>query len=116
MRIVLISDTHGMISDDVLPYLEACDEVWHAGDIGDIKMIAQLNQIKPNVLIWGNIDSHEIRTECPETIVFEREGLKIAMIHIGGYPGRYSHKGRQLIKECKPDLFISGHSHIFLCH
>ena len=112
MRIGLISDTHGLIPDDVFPYLEECDEVWHAGDIGDPLMIDQLKKIKPSVLVWGNIDNHEVRLECPETITVERNGVKIAMIHIGGYPGRYTQKGRKLIRDFNPDLYISGHSHI----
>ncbi|MDX1684650.1 MAG: metallophosphoesterase family protein [Saprospiraceae bacterium] len=112
MRIALISDTHGLIPDDVLPYLRKCDEVWHAGDIGDIGAMAQIPDERRRHWVWGNIDDHRIRQSTQEYDFFEIEGVRTLIIHIGGYPGRYQQKARLLIEDLNPDLFISGHSHI----
>ena len=112
MRIALISDTHGLIPEDVFPYLEECDEVWHAGDIGKVEMFDQLKDQYPLIEVWGNIDNAEIRNQSNEWVLIEREGIKALIIHIGGYPGRYSRKAQELILDHQPDLFISGHSHI----
>ncbi len=112
MRIGLISDTHGLIPDDVLNHLHDCDQVWHAGDIGIIETLDQLDPAKTEHWVWGNIDDQVIRRSTKEYDVFEMSGVKVLIIHIGGYPGRYSKVARQLIQEHRPDLFISGHSHI----
>lgn len=112
MKVGLISDTHGTIPIDVLSYLEDCDQIWHAGDIGAIEALGQLPEQKCAHWVWGNIDDHQIRSSTKEWDVFDAEGIKVLMIHIGGYPGRYQGKASELIEEHSPDLFISGHSHI----
>ena len=112
MKIALISDTHSYFEEDVNKYLRQVDEIWHAGDIGDLQTADNYRSIKPFRAVYGNIDSHELRIEYPEFLSFEINGLKVLMIHIGGYPGFYSPRARQLIQEHKPELFISGHSHI----
>lgn len=112
MRIALLSDTHGHIDPQWAAYFEHCDEIWHAGDIGNIEVLDYLKGMKPVRAVWGNIDGHILRAELPETQYFHMEGLKVFMIHIGGYPGRYDPKARQLIELHRPGLFICGHSHI----
>lgn len=111
-RIGLLSDTHGTIHSRVSSFFGDCDEIWHAGDIGNIETYEKLSAIKPIRAVYGNIDGGSLRLELNESEVFTIEGLKVAMIHIGGYPGRYSQQGRYLIANHKPGLFISGHSHI----
>lgn len=112
MRIGLISDTHGSFPESIYKYFEECDEIWHAGDIGSLETLVKLQHFKPTRAVYGNIDGREIRQECPENLIFSLEGLKIFITHIGGYPGRYAPMARKIIDSEKPDLFISGHSHI----
>jgi putative phosphoesterase len=111
-RIALLSDTHGWLDPAISKYLESCDEIWHAGDIGKAEVIDELNKIKPTKAVFGNIDGGTIRRMCPEVLSFSCEDVDVLIIHIGGYPGRYSQQALQLIKEKKPKLFICGHSHI----
>ena len=111
-KVGLISDTHGFLHPRVEHHFKDCDEIWHAGDIGDIQVIDQLNKIAPTKVVYGNIDNHKTRTEYPEFDHFQCEGLKILMTHIGGYPGKYTKKAIELIKKYNPDIFICGHSHI----
>ncbi len=111
-RIGLLSDTHGYFPQKVVDIFKDVDEIWHAGDIGDTSTLRRLESIKPVKAVYGNIDGQTIRTSCPEVQSFKCEELKVLMIHIGGYPGRYEKKARYLIEKEKPGLFISGHSHI----
>lgn len=111
-RIGLLSDTHTYLHPGIFTFFEACDEVWHAGDIGNLETITRLETFKPVRAVYGNIDGQPVRASHPEVQNFFCEGVKVLMIHIGGYPGRYEKKARMLIEKEKPGLFISGHSHI----
>lgn len=111
-KILLLSDTHSYIDDRIVHYAEQADEVWHAGDIGDLKVTDTLKKIKPLQAVYGNIDDAKARTEFPLNNVFTCEGMKIWITHIGGYPGKYSTRIKEGFLEFKPDIFICGHSHI----
>ncbi len=111
-RIGLLSDTHGTLLPFVKKALEETDEIWHAGDIGGVNILNELRQLKPIRAVYGNIDDPLLRRECPEYLFFEIESLRVLMMHIGGYPGKYTPLARKLINELQPKLFISGHSHI----
>jgi uncharacterized protein len=111
MKIGLISDTHSFLDPKVDVYFENCDEVWHIGDFG-ISVADKLKEKYALRGVYGNIDEILIREEFPEYLFFEINGLKVLMIHIGGYPGRYTKKAVELIKQYKPQLVITGHSHI----
>ena len=111
-KILLLSDTHSYIDNTILKYVLQSDEVWHAGDIGDLKVTDTLKELKPLRAVYGNIDNHKARLEFPEHDRFMCEDVDVWMTHIGGYPGRYSINIREAIKANPPKLFISGHSHI----
>ena len=111
-KIVLLSDTHNSLDKRFTKHFQNADEIWHAGDIGDIKIIDQLRMYAKVRAVWGNIDNHIIRSEFKENLFFKCEGVKVMMTHIGGYPGRYSKKIISIIEQANPDIFISGHSHI----
>lgn len=112
IRIGLLSDTHSYLHPHIAGYFKDCDEIWHAGDVGDYLVIQQLQAIKPVKGVYGNIDGRDIRTEFPEDLIFETEGMTVYLTHIGGYPPRYNKRTVNIIKKVQPDLFISGHSHI----
>lgn len=112
-RIGILSDTHSCWDDRFDTYFKDCDEIWHAGDVGDISVIARLEGICPVVrAVHGNIDGAVVRRRCPEVLNFEIEGVKVLMTHIGGYPGRYAPGIRRMIIEYGSKLFVDGHSHI----
>ncbi|MDG2086619.1 MAG: metallophosphoesterase family protein [Flavobacteriales bacterium] len=111
-KIILLSDTHNSLDKRFTKHFQNADEIWHAGDIGDIKIIDQLRMYAKVRAVWGNIDNHIIRSEFKENLFFKCEGMKVMMTHIGGYPGRYSKKIISIIEQANPDIFISGHSHI----
>ena len=110
-RIGLISDTHGYLDEKVFDYFSDCDEVWHAGDFGD-GIVERFKLFKPFKAVYGNIDDQKIRHEFPEQLVFMCEDVKVIMRHIGGSPPKYNPETRKELAIHKPQLFISGHSHI----
>jgi putative phosphoesterase len=112
LQIGILSDTHGFVHPRVLDFFSGVDEIWHAGDQGNIKLASQLLDFKPLRAVYGNIDGQDVRIEYPEIQLFQIEQVKVLMIHIGGYPGRYDSSARALIEQEKPKLFICGHSHI----
>jgi len=111
-KIILLSDSHHSLDERIFPHLKECDEIWHAGDIGDLKITDELKKYAPLRAVWGNIDSQKVRKEFRETTYFKCEDLKVMMTHIGGYPGRYEKGIKVILEDKRPDLFISGHSHI----
>ncbi len=113
MRIIgLLSDTHSFFHPRIPEFFTGCDEIWHAGDIGSAEVVKRLEAIAILRAVCGNIDGQSLRKDFPEVAFFMVEGLKVLMMHIGGYPGRYTSQARELILKYRPGLFISGHSHI----
>lgn len=111
-KILLLSDSHSYLDDRILEYAKNADEIWHAGDFGNFDVVEKLEKIKPLKGVYGNIDDAKVTAEFPEVNRFFCENVEVLMIHIGGYPGRYSPLAKKEISEKAPKLFISGHSHI----
>jgi putative phosphoesterase len=111
-KILIISDTHSYLEPRLIKYIEACDEVWHGGDIGTYEVCQEIEKIKPLKAVWGNIDATNLRKTYEEHLIFNCENVKVYITHIGGYPNKYNPKAREIIIKEKPDLFICGHSHI----
>jgi putative phosphoesterase len=111
-KIILISDTHSSIPQNFWKYLDGYDELWHAGDVGNVELIDDLKSKIKVRGVYGNIDGTEVRKEFPEHLYFIEEGVKVLMLHIGGKPYVYSPRMRELIKQYQPKVVICGHSHI----
>ncbi|MDR2890440.1 MAG: metallophosphatase family protein [Alistipes sp.] len=108
-RIGIISDTHGTFDEPLRQFLAETDEIWHAGDIGSLELADRIAEFKPLRAVHGNIDGDLTRRAYPGFLLFECEGLKVAMTHIGGnfYP-----RVSEALAAQKPDVFVCGHSHI----
>lgn len=111
-RIGILSDTHSHIDQTILNFFEECDEIWHAGDIGDAVVTDTLADFRKLRAVYGNIDTPEMRRKFPENQIFELEGVKVLITHIGGYPGKYTSRVRNLLLEENVDVYVCGHSHI----
>ena len=111
-RIGLISDTHGYLDENVFSHFKQCNEIWHAGDFGDLSLATALSEKSglPVKGVYGNIDGNDIRTVFPEQLVFMCEEVKVMMRHIGGAPPRYNPEKKKELLFNQPQLFISGHS------
>lgn len=111
-HIVVISDTHGNIDKRFIKYLKKADEIWHAGDIGNLETYNSLLGYSKVIAVFGNIDDNKIRNELDKTIFFHCENKKILMTHISRSKKTNDNEINLEIKKHKPDIFISGHSHI----
>lgn len=111
-KILLLSDTHSFIDEQILKFVKQADEVWHAGDIGDLHVTDEIQKLKPLRAVYGNIDNKDARAEFPLDNRFLVEGVDVWITHIGGYPSKYNMRVREMIKQNPPKLFICGHSHI----
>jgi putative phosphoesterase len=112
MKIGLLSDTHSYLDPKIRTYFKDCDEIWHAGDIGDRMVVDELEKIKPLRAVYGNIDDKDMQVRFAEDLWFTCEGLTIWMTHIGGAPPNYNPRVKKILKDKVPDIFICGHSHI----
>ena len=111
-RIGLISDTHNYLDENIAEHFKTCDEIWHGGDFGSATIAYRLKILKPLRGVYGNIDGKDIRSEFPEQLIFMCEDVKVMMRHIGGYPPKYNPDTKKELLVHRPQLFISGHSHI----
>ncbi len=111
-KIGLISDTHGYLDPAVFKHFAEVDEIWHAGDFGNIALADELAAFKPLRGVYGNIDGKDVRIVYPENLRFVCEEVDVWMTHIGGYPGKYNATVKPEIYVNPPALFICGHSHI----
>lgn len=112
IRVGLISDTHGFFHQRIKHYFNDCDQIWHAGDIGSLEVIYELEKIAPVKAVYGNIDNNNIRKSTQENLIFTVEDIKVCITHIAGYPTKYNQHAKKLLSYHKPKLFICGHSHI----
>ncbi|MEI6050673.1 MAG: metallophosphoesterase family protein [Bacteroidota bacterium] len=112
MKIGLLSDTHGWIHPRLFDHFAGCDEIWHAGDIGNIETADMLAHFKPLKAVYGNIDDALVRKVYTEHLIFNAEEVRVWLTHIGGNPGHYDQRVKPGIYENPPDLFICGHSHL----
>lgn len=110
-RIGVLSDTHGVVPPQVFTFFKDCDEIWHAGDMGR-GVLETLKAFKPVRAVYGNIDDSSLHYQVKATEVFDCEGLRVVMTHIGGWPGHYSKSTREFLMAMRPDIFVCGHSHI----
>lgn len=111
-KIGLLSDTHSHIEDRLKIVFSDVDEIWHAGDIGTPEVADFLSSLKPFRAVYGNIDGQQLRKRFPANMRFYCEEVNVFMTHMGGYPGHYDRRIREILLKNPPDLFISGHSHI----
>ncbi len=98
-KIGVLSDTHGLLREEVRAILKECDVILHAGDIDQDKVIRELKEIAPCYAVRGNADK-EWAEGLPLTQEIELYGIRIYMIH-----------NKKMMQVNDADLFIYGHSH-----
>ena len=91
-QIGIFSDTHGYFNPNLYKFFDQCDELWHAGDWGTLGVFDEVEKFKPVKTVWGNIDDKDLRARMPEVNLFKEQELQVCMLHIGGYPTKYSSK------------------------
>ena len=112
MEVLILSDNHGFLDDNLLGHVSEVDEVWHAGDWLAPESADRIIELTPLRSVYGNVDGHELRKMFREELHFEAEKIRVCMRHIAGYPGRYNIQAKTMINRYRPDIFVCGHSHI----
>ena len=107
-KIGLLSDTHGYVDPKIYDYFKDVDEIWHAGDIGDISVIDELRKFKPLRGVYGNIDDHIIRSEMPE---FNRFNLEIQQV-LKSIPHDFLHWDETSYPVDLPECLIHNKYHV----
>lgn len=106
-KIGVISDTHGLLRDEVVAQLEGCQLILHAGDINKPEILMSLMQIAPLKVVRGNNDKGEWAEALPEQLRFTVEGKNFFMVH----------NKKDFIKDRTGiDVMICGHSHKYSCN
>ncbi len=110
MKIGLISDTHGQLRARVLELFEGVDLILHAGDIGDLNIITELEALAPVHAVHGNTDDSEIAARFGESVELQIDGLRIGMTH-GHVLGSPTAPGlRRMFPTA--DVIVYGHTHM----
>lgn len=109
MRIGLISDTHGMLRPEVFTHFEGVERILHAGDIGSVDLLLELEAIAPVLAVWGNTDGFDVRARVPEKVETELEGRRIIIVH--GH--RLGSLNPERLRAAYPDadVVVFGHTH-----
>lgn len=105
-KIGVISDTHGLLRDEVRVELTGCDYIIHGGDINKESILEELKKIAPLYVVRGNNDKGEWAEKLPEELYFTIENVNFYMIH----NKKYASKNLENI-----DIVIFGHSHKYFC-
>ncbi len=112
MKIGVISDTHSYLDPLVFRYFSTCDQIWHAGDIGDIVIANQLAAFKPLKAVYGNIDGAAVRKHYPQNQRFVCAGIDVWLTHIAGKPNAYTPNVLKELDTNPPTILVCGHTHI----
>ncbi len=112
MKIVVISDTHGLLNNHVLSACCAADRVVHAGDVGSSEIIVDLKSLVPVSVVRGNIDTVDTLPFQSELIL---KSWKIFVQHVVWERGNPSKDIRSIVDSGGYEVVIFGHSHTPLC-
>jgi len=112
LKVGILSDTHGHFNKALYSFFKDCDEIWHAGDWGGNGVMEEIISFKPVRGVYGNIDGRDVRQTFGSIADFRVENVRVGIFHWGGYPGKYHPEARKWLNENKPDIYITGHSHI----
>jgi putative phosphoesterase len=101
MKIGIISDTHGLLREEVILALEGCEAILHGGDINRQEIIDRLEEIAPVFVVRGNNDK-DWAEHIPMSLDFKLASLRVYM----------THKKKDLPKDLSDyGLVVFGHSH-----
>jgi putative phosphoesterase len=111
MRIGVIADTHGLLRPEVFEAFADVDHIIHAGDLGPLELLEQLERIAPVTAVYGNTDGPDVRARLPRVAQVELDGFDIVVTH-GDQFGRGVPSEEFHTMFPTADILIHGHTHI----
>jgi putative phosphoesterase len=109
MRLGVISDTHGLLRPEVFDVFAEVDHILHAGDVGPLELLTELEAIAPVTAVYGNTDDFEVRAHLPQVQHLDLDGFRIVVTH-GDQLGSPT---PEKLHAAFPDaeILIYGHTH-----
>lgn len=123
MRIGIISDTHGLLRGEVFDVFAGVEHILHAGDVGDVEILTELEAIAPVTAVWGNVDGWDVRGRVPEVARVQLGGVAVVVLHgmqlgaptpekaAAAYPGAglvvFGHSHRPVVREIGSVLAVN---------
>jgi putative phosphoesterase len=109
MRLGVIADTHGLLRPEVFHAFAEVDHILHAGDIGSLELLAELEALAPVTAVYGNTDGSEVRQRVPRVAQVELDGFDIVVTH-GDQLGSPT---PEKLNAAFPDaqILVYGHTH-----
>ena len=104
-RVIVLSDTHGLLRPEVLEYLSQADIIIHGGDINTQAIVDKLREYGPLYIVRGNNDK-EWAEGLPHSLTFAVEGVRFFLIH---------NKKDIPADLSDVDVVVYGHSHKYAC-
>lgn len=109
MRVGIVSDTHGLLRPELFEWLDGVDHILHAGDIGAVDLLTELEAIAPVTAVAGNTDGMDVRARVAETATVTLGGLTAVVLH-GHLLGSPSPR-RVVSAHPQAGLIVFGHTH-----
>src|SRR5918999_5040162 len=109
MRLGVIADTHGLLRPEVFRAFEQVDHIVHAGDLGPLELLDELEALAPVTAVYGNTDGEEVRRRLPQVATVELDGFDIVVTH-GDQLGSPTPAGLNAAFP-EAEIIIYGHTH-----
>jgi uncharacterized protein len=109
MRLGIISDTHGLLRPEVFTAFEQVDHILHAGDLGPLELLAELETIAPVTAVYGNTDGWDVRQRLPQVARVELDGFRIVVTHGDQLGSPTPDKLNEAFPEA--EIIVYGHTH-----
>ena len=109
MKVGLISDTHGKLRPEVFEAFSTVDVILHAGDIGSLHIITELEAIAPVHAVHGNTDDFDVRARYGESVDVELDGKRVVVVHGHLLGSPTPERLRNAFPQA--DVIVYGHTH-----
>ncbi|HET7598985.1 MAG TPA: metallophosphoesterase family protein [Gemmatimonadales bacterium] len=109
MRLGVIADTHGLLRPEVFEVFSEVDHILHAGDLGPLELLSELQALAPVTAVYGNTDGLDVRARLPQVARLELDGFRIALTH----GDQFGSPTPERMHAAFPDaeLLVFGHTH-----
>jgi uncharacterized protein len=109
MRLGVIADTHGLLRPEVFDLFGQVDHILHAGDVGPLELLVELEALAPVTAVYGNTDGFEVRARLPQVARVELDGFRLVVTHGDQFGSPTPEKVQQAFPDA--EILIFGHTH-----
>jgi putative phosphoesterase len=109
VRLGVLADTHGQLRAEVFELFAGVDHILHAGDVGPLALLHELEALAPVTAVYGNTDDAEVRARLPQAASIELDGFRIVVTH----GDQFGSPTPEKLVAAFPDaeILVFGHTH-----